>query len=626
MSIEFVYFNKDNNSLYKAQAEENIALYRMFLSNHGVEQSQYFNDSLPNIYDIADDLLSEYAEFICFIITKDNVDFSTAIADAVFEADDSIHIIFACKEEVEIPKREYGKVFMPQTVVMDLNQLLGVEDDKEMVECFEVYKNHLFPVKAGTEYGILLNRYFVFYGKEYIASVDSVLSELSYVSKHIPREHVIVLNSEDISKYPYLDELLLKIEEQHFPQKIIIGEKKEKNTKTAFVNGLQFHLLGYYSENLIGDYTKHIEVDKREMNKEFFRSISNHNAGNSAIYGIGDTELDYDEVKEMVKDTGFLFTNYLDFHQKEDFTVTVDINENKSAFEYQQQPYADYKESIVHDSYVSLDRREDFDALISDYRRFVKTGIVDKERMWKPFITERCRFGVNGVCSLTRIQRFRVSDGLVYPCRGCSQDIGTCDVQHFQLLKKACVNKEKEENSRKCNECKARVYCGKCTMLPDYLSTKEYCELVCEDTSIISYFNQMLDAKFIFEYGTIGKYKESQIYDVIFITRENQVIISKYVHGDMDYFDINVVFYKYEKKNAFIGFSLTDRKAFEMNQNMFILCELMYKGLSYNEITAYLHEEYDVSEDDAKKLLEKGLHILNEKGYLKKDIYKYGIL
>gem|GEM_PF-5393626 len=136
----------------------------------------------------------------------------------------------------------------------------------------------------------------------------------------------------------------------------------------------------------------------------------------------------------------------------------------------------------------------------------------------------------------------------------------------------------------------------------------------------------MLDVKFIFEYASIGKFKDNKVSDVTFITRENQVVIPKYVYGEKDYFDINVVFYKYETQGAYVGFRMTDRKAFEMNQNMFILCELMYKGLSYDEITDYLQEEYAVNDSDANILLKKGLHILNEKGYLKKDVYKYGVI
>lgn len=648
MLIEFVYFGKNQYNLFTAQTEVNCVIYRNFLNKKGIEESQYFNDSLPNVYDIADDLLSEYADIICFAIDKENVEYSTTIANAVLESDEDTELVFVCIDEVNVAL-DHVKVFAAKDAMAGLNELLEIESEEDIVDdSIMPYTDNLLPVKACAECGLFLNKKIAFTGTDYVAEVSCVIRELEFVSKYMKKNSSILLNSDQIEKYPYLDALLEQLESVSISQnillavskseltnelvqkfagtKVIIIEQIEKNNE-AFINGLQTFLIGAYY-NVVGDYTKHIEVEHNEISEELLAQLSVHNEGNSAIYVNRNEKEDVDtfaKVKEMSNGTGFLFTNYLEFH-KEDDDIKVDINDCKNAFSYKMQAYSQYQATEEKNSYVSITTRKDMDCFIEDYKNFIHTGKVLEERMWKPLLKDRCRFAMNGLCSVTKLQKMKVKDGEVYPCGDCNKSIGKVNVPHFQLLKKACVEKEKEEMNRKCNDCEARFLCDKCVMLPDFLEPEEYCSLMKNDFSITSYLATMMCVKYVFEFAKIPKFKDYSVSDVVFLTKENQVEISKKIRGNEDYFNVNVAFFKYEKVNAYIGFNMLDRKAFTMNQNMFILCEMLYKGITLDEIVKCLCEEYNVEAEDAKQLVQDGLQILNQKGYLKKEVCRSGVL
>lgn len=654
MSVEFIYFKKNEYNLFLAEAEENSALYRSYLRQKGVEQNQYFNVDLPNVFDIADDILSEYADIICFIVEKENVDFTSTVAKAVYNCEEDVKIIFACLEagvEVNLPHVECVKA---SSVVTVLNELLELEDnDKEFPDINEVkpYEENLFPIKSCRDYGILLNKKIFFFDCVYVANEKTCINELLYVSKHVPRGSTILLNSDDITEYQYLDKFLTNLKTVELPLKIVliqaldtIDKKSQKKLEDAnitiiepkindknyqaFINGLQAFHIGFYNDNSMGDYTKHIEVDKREINEELLRKLAGHNAGNSAIYGIGnDSNVSYDEVKKMASKVGFLLTNYLDFQEAEDgITVNVHINGDENAYTYQVQPYSNYSSGEDRMSLVSIETKEDFQCFYDDYQQFKKTGKIHEERMWKPLLKDRCRFGINGFCSLSKLQKMKVKDGYVYPCSGCSKSISALESEHFQMLKNVCVEREKEQVIRKCNECSARTICSQCTMLPDYLPTERYCELVKADEGITRYLCVMFDVNYIFKLAKIDMLKEVDVSEVLFLTKDNKIELEEEVKGENDYFDMNLILYKYPKNNAYIAFNLTNKKAFSMNQNMFILCELLYKGLSIEDIQRYLCKKYSLKVEETKEIIKNGLSILNEKGYLKRDVYRNGVL
>lgn len=626
MSIEFVYFNRDYNNLFGARADGGIALYRDFLRRNDIEESQYFNESIPNIFDIADDLLSEYADIICFLVEKDNVEFSVTVAQNIYDSEEDVQLVFVTKGALKYDFFPYIEVFDEKVACDELNKMLQIDKAFSMPESFKPYKTNLFPVKYVEKFGILLNRKMIFPGIVYDAKLEDVLEEIEYTSKHLQKDGVIVLNSYNIENYSCRHQLSDIVEKLELTQKVVMKEETLRNNTDVLINGLRYYLMGYYINNSQGEYTKHISVNQKELTPDLLKALSVHNSGNSAIYGIGEGKLCFDEVKSMSKEAGFLFTNYLELHSNDDKNFTVTINDEENAFAYDSIPYSEYSGSKNYDSYVTLKSRKDYEEFIDDFRRFVSTGVFDKIRMWKPFFREKCRFLGGAVCSLADLPKFFVANGKVYPCDGCSVDLGDVKQQHFQLIKKATVEKERKENSRKCFNCKERAYCGKCAMLPDYLSDEEYCGLMRNDTSIVSYMTITNIAKYICEYAKIGSQKFTDVRFIRFITRENLVAIPELVHGETEYFEMNVAFYKNEIDDSFISISLSDRKAFTMNQNMFILCELMYKGLSSCEIISFICKHYGANVEAAEAMLKNALKILGEKGYLKRDVYKNGLL
>lgn len=648
MSIQFVYFRKNRNGLFFAQTEENCILLRSFLNKNNIENTQYFNNELPNIYDIVDDIISDYSDIICFVVDKDNYEMCTKIARLVYKNEDKIKIIFICIEDIFLLDLEYVdvvKINQAVDVLLDyINKHNLSYSDFSSIE-LKPYSNNLLPIKLAQDFGVILNKHIKLINKEYICELGTVTEELKNLVKHTQVGSIIAFNSDDINNYPHLDDLLKHIKVNYskynfvlftrinnIDKKILSKLKKyeiecvdiyNSLNYEALINGHQLFMIGHYSNYYMGESTKHIVVNKGDINSELLEKLSTHNAGNSAIYGVGQNmSLSFDDVKDLSKNTDFLLTNYLEFFDSDESNnVNVNINGCNNVYNFILQPYSEYSSSLDHNSYVCVDTRKDFECFVNDFNKFKQTGLIHNERMWKPLLKDRCRYGSNGLCSLTKLKKFYVKGEKVYPCDSCSKYIGNIDDQYFQLLKRACAEKEQVEVKLDCNNCVAKEYCNKCSMLPDFITREEYCNLNKSGTSIVKYVNTMMAIKFIIDLASIKEYSEVKSGDLVISTKENNIEIKKLEYGNKEYFDINLIFIKHFKNNSYFVFSLSDRKAFSINKNMFIICELLNKGLSFEQIEEYLIGEYNLTKEESNGLILKVVSFFEGKGYLKKDVY-----
>jgi len=617
MSIEFVYFKKDENGLYSAGTEINSLIFRLFLDETNVENHQYLNNDLTNVYDMAEDILSEEPEKVCFIIDEYNLDYSVYVAGALKETDNSAEIMFVSTSDSVTS--DDVTLIQPSEALNSLAEALGINSENYTPAGVRIYSRELLPAKYASEFGIPFGIYSSFYGIKVCADLESINAEIEFITKNTFDDSKIVLRTDDVNDQPHIDGFDAVLESN---ERLVVKENERKVGFEAITNGVKISKIGYIGNMFADEYTKHIEVEKSQINADLLESLSYHNSGNSAIYGVGSGKADLLAVKKAAKDGNFLLANYLDFSEEADGTTTVDINENKAAYSYKRQSYADYQNG----EFTYIKTRRDFDEFVSDFEKFSKTGKIDNNRMWLPYLEERCRFAGKGFCTLNKLYKFKVDANKVYPCSGCSESIGNVSDQHFQLMRKAYAAKEKASVARNCDACEAKYYCSRCAMLNDDVSTNEYCDLMCRDYSLPKYMNTMFAAKYIFSVVSIRKFNNVSANDVTFVTNESNVTVSGNISGDVSYFDNNIVLFRYDTSDTYMSFNMTTRSAFEMNQNMFMLCELMYKGVSVDDIIKYLNDEFNVGQNEAAGLISDCLDILGKKGYLKKDFDKNGIL
>lgn len=643
-SVEFVYFKRNKYNLYSAEAEENCVVLRNYLESVGAEHGQYFSDTLPNVFDIVDDILSEYMNVVCFFVNIWNKDFTLAVAEALKQSGEEVEIIFICENEVNITA-EVDVALSADSAKEGLKRILEItENDCEDLSANSImaYQNSFFPLRACSEYGVILNKYIPVLKDVYVANCDDVIKEISYISRYVSHSTQILLNSEDISGYPYLDVLLEKLKALSTPQEIFIKIPKKQMTEQlvsklsqanvlvlpkeeedfsygAVLNGLQSYYLGYYPNNLADGYTKHIQIEKGEIEPGLLRKLSSHNAANSAIYGVGSSvNKTYTEVKEAAGEAMYLLTNYLSFEEIQGTQeVSVDINGKENVHSFNMEPYSEYKTAEIKSSFVNVNTEKDLGCFIDDIARFNQSGVIHNDRMWKPLIIDKCRWSFDGMCSLNKLLRFRVSQGKVYPCISCNKSIGNVERLHFELQKNACVEMDKEQVKRKCDECSEKMVCVKCSMLPEFLPEEKYCELMKSDLDIARFSKNMLGVKYLFEIANINLLKGCKAQELLFVTKQNHLEIDEMKQGSNCYIDDHTLFIKISStKSAYIAFNMKTKKALSLNKNLFIICELLYKGLAFEEIKQYMCCKYQIDEKEANEVLKEGVSILKDNGYL----------
>ena len=540
MSIEFVYFKKDENGLYSAGAEINSLIFRLFLDEADAENHQYLNNDLTNVYDMAEDILSEEPEKVCFIIDEYNLDYSVYVAGALKETDDSAEIMFVSTSDSVTS--DDVTLIQPSEAAKSLAESLGINSDNYTPADVRIYSRELLPAKYAAEFGIPFGIYSSFYDTKICADLESIKAETEFIEKNTFDDSKIVLRTDDVNDQPHIDGLDAILESN---ARLVVTGNDRKVGFEAITNGVKISKLGYVGNMFADEYTKHIEVDKSQINTDLLEKLSYHNSGNSAIYGVGSDKADLSAVKKAAKEGNFLLANYLDFSEEADGRITVDINENKDAYSYTSQSYADYQNG----EFTYIRTRRDFDEFVSDFEKFSKTGKIDNNRMWLPYLEERCRFAGKGFCTLNKLYKFKVDENKVYPCSGCSESIGNVSDQHFQLMRKAYAAKEKASVARNCDTCKAKNYCSRCAMLNDDVTANEFCDLMRRDYSMPKYMNTMFAAKYIFSVVSIKKFNNVSVSDVTFVTNNSNVTVNGDMSGDTSYFENNIVLFRYDASN-----------------------------------------------------------------------------
>ncbi len=638
-SIEFVYFKKNKYQLYSADTGEVCVMLRNYLDEMKVENCQYFADMLPNLYDIVDDILSEDSEVICFYIDNFNRSFSLSIAKALQESGEEVEIIFLSEAKMET---EIGRVLNRENLLEEIADILEIEEKEENYKFTlkDAYKKSYIPLNQCSQYGVILNKHIKFNDCKYVAPAKDIIEEINYISKYASKDQTILLNTDNINEYDEIDKLLEGIKELSINQKIVLKIKEEclsilleklkdsgivlKKAEDVFSNeamenGITAFYLGYYPVNIDDEYSKHIQINKDEITEEVLRKLASHNSGNSGLYGVGNGTKSYDEVKDLAEKSGFLFTNYLSFNKTDnEKEYSIDINGVSNAGRMSVVSYSKYKSATGKNNYVNIETREDFETFISDIKAFNKTGVIIHDRMWKPLMTDRCRWSMHGACSLGKLLRFRVEDKKVYPCISCNKSIGDIDSLHFELQRKAYSHIDKEEVNRRCHECTKKMICSRCSMLPEFVSSEEYCNLIKSGLDIFKYEINMLAIKYLMEMGKIKLLSEHKVEDIIFATSENGIEIDKVAEGTKKYVEDDTIFLKVKgEKPLYIIFNMRSKKALKLNKNFFIICELLNKGLEAKHINEYLINKYNLEEAKSQELVSKVLSILNKEHFLK---------
>lgn len=625
-SAELVCFRRNEMGLYIADADINSVAIYLYLQKNGIEVKQYYNNSLLSAEDIVEDLLSEYLDTVCFLVTEENRDFVYGIANFFAENEEDTELIFILAEDL-LKKVPFGENIQVWDVSEKLPVSLGSDDvsqDSEL-SVSKIYRDKVVPVNMSGSLGIILNAKCSLFNCTFINHPDDVIEELNYVSKYLSYHNHIVLYSDNLQEYPYLNELNEKVSKYNYKQSIQIMDFSnyqsvdEQNQYRAIKNGIRAFYTGMYYDNEEMAYTKHIRCSEEDLTESLFQDLSAHNAANNGIYVTGkNADKQYKAVKEMAVKSGYLFSNFVSYNELEvKDSYQVKIN-GVDAGTYRVVAYADAKELNEKNAYISLDSEAGLNEFLDDVKEYRNTGAVKYNRMWKYDLVDKCRWINFRSCSLDKLYRFTVKDGEVCPCITSNQSIGNTGTMHFPLIRNACVHIESEQVERKCDKCGCKLSCPKCSMLPEYISKERYCEIMHSNLDLEKYFQNMMTIRTFFEYCSIKKLKDVTPDMMKFATAKNAISVDAEPVAESKLNEY-IMLGKVNGQEVYVIFNWRTRQALSVNNTLFMIAELLLKGQDHEMIIKYMAKAFGVENEIAKANVEECLSFLREKEYVKDE-------
>ncbi len=654
-SVGFVYFKRNKYNLFSAEPEMNCVILRSYFEKIGVETSQYCNETLPNILDIVDDIISEYNDVVCLYVDDSNEEFTLAIAKALWENDEETDIILLYEKEGSREEVDYGEITYINIAKEKLEEQLEIPADKKFelqeLELIAYKNNYLYPRACG-DYGLVLNKKFPVCNNTLMVKPEILINEITYIARIINDNENIKLISDDIHAYPELQAFLELLSKASIKQKITIAipnfqvteelvnqlasfniavlsnktDEKHFNKlgvdegDVALINGMQTYFTGYYHENNLDGYTKHIQLDKSDINPEILKMLSAYNSANSAIYcNLTNTDSCYNQTKQIAEEAGYLFTNLLEFKELDDkMNLDLCINGRERGYRINISPYSEYEISQSDFTYLNVNTKKDLENFLEDVKNFNLTGVVQSDKMWRFNLIDQCRWSTNTTCKLNKLPRFKVCDEEIYPCINCNKSVGNISNIQFEMMKNLSVEIDREHIKRKCDECPVNTYCSKCVCLPDFLSSEEYCELMKSDLAISRFILKMNQIKYLLTLTNLSALQGISIDDVVIMTKNNCLEIEVTKHGTHKYINEDVLFIKIPKKSAYMAFNPLTRKTFTLNGNMFAVCELLNKGLGKDEMVELLQGHYNLTKEASNQVLYTAFNFLQDKGCLQR--------
>jgi hypothetical protein len=622
-STVLVCLRRNEMGLYIADVDINSVAAYLYLKKSGVEVKQYYNNVLISAEDIVEDLLSEYMDTVCFIVTKENRDFVYGIGHFFTENEDDTELVFLLTED-GVGKIPFGENMIGENISEKMFEYFECNEKIKIHELSvgNIYREKIVPVSKVSSLGIILNAKSFLFDCVFQNKSEDVMEELFFLTKYISYHNHIILYSDDLKEYRYQQELTEKMQNTSFQQTIQLRDISKikvscvENQYHAIKNGIRAFNTGMYYDAQEMAYAKHIRCEVDEISDQLLKSLSAHNAANSGIYVKGQNSTEkHEEIKKMALKSGFLLSNIVTYNEL-DVADKYDVKINGTDVgTYQTVSYLDAKELDGQNVYVSLDSEASLNEFIEDVEEYRSTGNVKYNRMWKYDCIDNCRWIGFKSCSLDKLYRFDVKGGDIYPCLSCNESIGKATDMHFTLIRNACVRAESSQIERNCEQCESKLFCPKCSMLSNFLTKERYCEIICSGLQLEQYFHNMMTIRTFFEYCSIKKLKGIAPDMMEYTTDHHTITIEQESTGNCRLHEY-IMLGKVKGQDTYIIFNWRMRQAISVNKSLFMVAELLYMGCNNDIIHSYLAKLFEVTEEEVKTNVEEYLNFFMEKGFI----------
>lgn len=407
--------------------------------------------------------------------------------------------------------------------------------------------------------------------------------------------------------------------------------------EVPLINGFHSYMTGIYSQNNMNGFTKHVSIENEKLDSTQYEKLKEYTSINSAVYvksnDSSDNNILYSEGSNVLKNVDPIYdenvknadeANYCLEHLlriKQDKKDTKLIIDDYCRIEPLDLDVKTYSEAKINNSdepldFVRINSKEDLEKFWDEIDYFMSTGRLNRANLIPSFLVDSCRWMDN--CSITKLPRFRLNkNNEILPCLDCNKCVGTIDDMQFDVIQQTYVLTEEEQLKRDCDNCEIADSCSKCVMLPDFITSEEYCEMRKQRPYISYYINVINQLKFLKKSTTT--FKNIKISDILVSSKYASHYTSNLnVSGDNDYFHEFVHLFIISEIPIF--FMPVTGKLYRLTEHLAVIMELMFKGLEVEDIKKFIVNKYNLDYKQVSKDFNEAVEMFANTGSLKRAI------
>ncbi len=403
------------------------------------------------------------------------------------------------------------------------------------------------------------------------------------------------------------------------------------------INGFNSYMTGIYSQNNMNGFTKHVSVEGGELDSTQYEKLKEYTSINSAVYvNSNNTTTEnilYSEGSNVLKSVNSIYDRNVEKADEANYCLEhlLRIEQNKKGTKlilddycrieslnldikkYSKAKISNYDEPL---DFIRIESKEDLENFWDEIDYFMSTGRLNKSYLIPSFLVDSCRW-MDG-CSLTKLPRFRLNkNDEILPCLDCNKSIGSIDDMQFDVIQQTYILTEEEQLKRDCDSCEIADHCSKCVMLPDFLSSEEYCEMRRQRPYIAYYINIVNQLKFLKK--STGTFKNIKISDILVSSKyASHYTKNMEVVGEIDYFHEFVHLFVINGIPVF--FMPLTGKLYKLTEHLAVIMELMFKGLAVEEIKQYIKNMYKLDDEQVSKDFNEAVELFANTGSLKRAV------
>lgn len=409
--------------------------------------------------------------------------------------------------------------------------------------------------------------------------------ELNWIINDLKESFYLKVNESKIWCFPSLKEFEvsnkkdLRYYEESYFEKIFKEDKKVNNYSKDFFRAMDFGLrafiTGKYPIDFKSTMAKHVYIDNLKMLDEI--NLSDYMDINSAVFMKVD---DYDD--KIFNEKCDKYYNHI--HQINKERVYFDDSNMHSGFKVES--YSDFFKNIDSSGknlkFLTIRNNEDINCFIKHVQLFEKSGSLDNPNF---YLVDECRY-INR-CSLSYQVRFCLKEGTkVAPCLDSAvtlYDISEDEYEKYRIRSQhidTCIL------ARKCKDCKARIYCSQCSMLPTGISEEQYCNMMINNPLILDYLDIKNVIILLSEFSSLFNVYDN---DIKFSNRGYSMIFSNNLKNKNKN---RLTIYLFSKDDKYYLFNIMKNRILRVKEPLVFIIEGIIKGYDESEIGEYFNEYF----------------------------------